>query len=207
MVMEAHDSPEYKAVLNSADLVVPDGMPLIWLLRRLGVGAQERVAGPDLTPRLCAAAARAGISVGVFGGRTDVLRAAVGTLKGLAPQLNVAFTESPPFRPLDPLEDSELVERINASGVSILFVALGCPKQERWMHEHRGRVNTVMIGIGAALDFLGGAVPRAPLWMQRWGLEWLFRLATEPKRLWRRYLNHNFRFLWLTRTELTRTAR
>ncbi|MEK0083063.1 WecB/TagA/CpsF family glycosyltransferase [Benzoatithermus flavus] len=199
MVMEAYDSSAYRDQLNAADLVVPDGMPLVWLLRRMGLPMQERVAGPDLMPRLCAAAAAAGIPVGFLGGREHVLRAAVQALRNITPNLDVAFIHAPPFRPLDEAEDVALVERINASGVAILFVALGCPKQERWMHEHRGRVDAVMVGIGAAIDFVAGATPRAPGWMQRRGLEWAFRLASEPRRLAGRYLRHNPRFLWLTR--------
>jgi len=114
----------------------------------------------------------------------------------------VAYAYSPPFRSLTPEEDARIVEAINASGARILFVGLGCPKQERWMAEHRGRVKAVMLGVGAAFDFHAGRVPQAPAWMQRLGLEWFFRLLMEPKRLWRRYAKHNPRFVVLAALQL-----
>lgn len=202
MLMEAHSSSAYRDQLNAADLVVPDGMPLVWLLRRLGSAAQERVAGPDLLPQLCAAAAAVGIPVGFLGGREEVLSAAIRNLKESAQDLHIAFSYAPPFRPLDATEDEALIERINASGAAILFIALGCPRQECWMHEHRSKLRAVMIGIGAALDFTAGSVPRAPFWMQRFGLEWLFRLGSEPRRLWRRYAITNSMFVALIMREM-----
>lgn len=202
MVMEAHDDPDFCALVNAADLVTPDGMPLVWMLRKLGHLYQERVYGPELTSRVCAEAARRGVPVGFYGGYPEALEALVRNLRASFPGLRVVYAYSPPFRPLTPEEDERVTEEINASGTRILFVGLGCPKQERWMAEHKGRVRAVMLGVGAAFDFHAGRVRQAPAWMQKIGLEWLFRLSQEPKRLWRRYLRHNPRFLLLAFLEL-----
>ena len=207
MVMEAHDDPGFKALVNAADLVTPDGMPLVWMLRRLGYPHQERVYGPELTLRVCEEAAKQGMPVGFYGGHPEALRALVGNLKARFPGLQVVYAHSPPFRPLTPEEDARVAEEINASGTRILFVGLGCPKQERWMAEHRGRIRAVMLGVGAAFDLHAGRVRQAPSWMQRVGLEWLFRFFQEPGRLWRRYLKHNPRFAFLAFLELVRMRR
>jgi N-acetylglucosaminyldiphosphoundecaprenol N-acetyl-beta-D-mannosaminyltransferase len=203
-VMEAWDDPGFRQVLNAADLVTPDGMPLVWMLRRLGYPDQQRVYGPDLTLHVCEAAAREGVPVGFYGGLPEALEAMVSKLRRLFPGLVVAYAWSPPFRPLTPEEDAQVVREIVESGARVLFVGLGCPKQERWMGEHRGRVPAVMLGVGAAFDFHGGRVRQAPRWMQDRGLEWLFRLAMEPRRLWRRYLKHNPRFAVLALLQLLR---
>jgi len=203
MVMEAHDDPSFRALVNAADLVTPDGMPLVWMLRKLGYPHQERVYGPELTSRVCAEAARRGVPVGFYGGHPEALEALVRNLSARFPGLRVVYAYSPPFRPLTPEEDEGVTEEINASGARILFVGLGCPKQEWWMAEHKGRVRAVMLGVGAAFDFHAGRVRQAPVWMQRAGLEWLFRLVQEPRRLWRRYLKHNPRFLLLAFLQLT----
>lgn len=205
MIVEAYNNQTYRDQLNSADLTVPDGMPLVWLLRRYGSRSQERVAGPDLMPHVCAMAAKSGLSVGILGGKEATLRDALQALTRANPELHVAYAYSPPFRELDADEDRDLVNQINASGASILFVALGCPKQERWMQTHQGRVEAVMIGIGAALDFVGGAVPRAPRLMRRSGLEWLFRLYQEPGRLWRRYATTIPAFIGLALVDTVKT--
>jgi len=202
MVMEAYDAPDFRRIVNAADLVTPDGMPLVWMLRRLGFPEQERVAGPDLTLRICEAASQEGVPVGFYGGTPEVLESLVTNLKRKYPTLKIAYAYSPPFRPLTPEEDTQVVEEINSSGTRILFVGLGCPKQERWMAAHKGRVQAVMIGVGAAFDFHAGRLPQAPAWMQRAGLEWLFRLLTEPRRLWRRYAKHNPRFVILALMQL-----
>jgi N-acetylglucosaminyldiphosphoundecaprenol N-acetyl-beta-D-mannosaminyltransferase len=203
MLMEAHDDPSLRALVNAADLVTPDGMPLVWMLRKLGHPHQERVCGPELTSRVCAEAARRGVPVGFYGGHPEALEALVRNLSARFPGLRVVYAYSPPFRPLTPEEDERVTEEINASGAQILFVGLGCPKQEWWMAEHKGRVRAVMLGVGAAFDFHAGRVRQAPVWMQRAGLEWLFRLVQEPRRLWRRYLKHNPRFLLLAFLQLT----
>ena len=202
--MEALDSPEYSAALEAADLVTPDGMPLVWMLRWLGARAATRVYGPDLTPMVLEAAEEAGIPVGFYGSTDAVLQRLVGNFQRRFPRLTVAFAEAPPFRPLTSEEDHQTTAAINAAGVRILFVGLGSPKQDRWMYAHRGRVQAVMLGVGAAFDFLAGVKPQAPRWMQRNGLEWLFRWATEPRRLGRRYLRQNPRFVVLAAAQILR---
>ncbi len=203
-VMEAVDSPSDRAALEAADLVTPDGMPLVWMLRRLGARAATRVYGPDLTPAVLKQAEAAGIPVGFYGSTSEVLARLVRNLQRRFPRLTIAFAEAPPFRPLTPEEDERTTAAINAAGVRILLVGLGSPKQDRWMHAHRGRVRAVMLGVGAAFDFLAGTKPQAPRWMQRSGLEWLFRLVTEPRRLWRRYLRQNPRFALLAIAQILR---
>lgn len=197
MVMEAYDDPTFRQLVNAADLVTPDGMPLVWSLKLLGTRDHERVYGPELTPRLLAAAESANVPVGFYGSAPGVLIHLLERVRQAYPRLQVMYAESPPFRPLTLREDEEVVRKINESGARILFVGLGCPKQERWMAGHRGNVQAVMLGVGAAFDFLAGTKPSAPRWMQNAGLEWLFRLLTEPRRLWRRYLKHNPRFAFL----------
>lgn len=196
MVMEAFDDPGFQQLVNSADRVTADGMPLVWLLRWLGVRQAERVYGPALTGVVCRRAEQLGIPVGFYGGSPEVLDALVSSLRQRLPRLRVAFAHSPPFRPLTPEEDRRITERIRTSGARILFVGIGCPKQETWMAAHRDALPCAMVGVGAAFDFLAGAKPQAPAWMQGAGLEWLFRLLCEPRRLWRRYLIHNSRFLY-----------
>ena len=206
MVMEAYDHADYQAIVNAADLVVPDGMPLVWMLRRLKFPNQERVSGPDLMAYILQAAAKHDIPVGFYGSTPEVLNRLQKHLKLHLPILRIAYLHSPPFRPLTPQEDTQIVTSINSSGVRILFVGLGCPKQERWMANHKGRVKAVMIGVGAAFEFHAGTKRRAPHWMQHVGLEWLYRLLSEPKRLWRRYLYHNPRFLVLALQQLWKTS-
>lgn len=194
MTMEAYDSPEFRQIVNSAALVTPDGMPLVWMLRRLGIPAQARVYGPTLMLRVCEAAEAAGVPIGLYGGTPDSLVKMRSYLNEHYPRLNVAYAYPPPFRPLTPEEDAEVVAGINASGARILFVGLGCPKQERWMAAHQAALPLVQLGVGAAFDFHSGRVRQAPKWMQDSGLEWLFRLAAEPRRLFRRYAVQNPRF-------------
>jgi N-acetylglucosaminyldiphosphoundecaprenol N-acetyl-beta-D-mannosaminyltransferase len=195
MAMEAHDSEEFRRVVNAADLVTPDGVPLVWCLRLMGVRGASRVYGPDLTLAVLAEAEREHLPVGFYGGSEAVLQMLRKSLGERFPGLQVGYCWAPPFRPLDAQEDRRITEEIRASGVRILFVGIGCPKQERWMAEHRGRFDAVMLGVGAAFDFLAGVKPQARPWMQALGLEWLFRLMTEPRRLWRRYLKQNPRFV------------
>lgn len=194
-VMEAYDSESFRAIMNAADLVTSDGMPLVWGLRLLGEHNATRVYGPDLMPAVLAAAERAGLPVGLYGGSSEVLAKLLQTVKRRYPALSVVYAWSPPFRPLTGEEDAQVSEQITASGARIVFVGISTPKQERWMQAHRGRVPAVMLGVGAAFDFLAGEKRQAPHWMQNVGLEWLFRLFCEPRRLWRRYLRHNPRFL------------
>lgn len=202
MTMETVDHPDFRAVVNASDLVVPDGMPLVWMLRRLGHPRQERVSGPDLMVALLERAAAQGLRVGFFGSTPETLSKLQTNVLGRWPALQVVYAYSPPFRPLSPEEDRVIMQEILASEVQLLFVGLGCPKQERWMAEHKDRLPAVMLGVGAAFDFLAGTKPRAPRWMQQAGLEWLFRLMSEPRRLWKRYLLHNPRFVYLASLQL-----
>jgi N-acetylglucosaminyldiphosphoundecaprenol N-acetyl-beta-D-mannosaminyltransferase len=203
----AHDSPDFRRAINEADLVVPDGMGVVWALRLLGCRQAQRVYGPDTTLAVLDAAARERIPVGFYGGAPATLARLVDVVRARFAGIEIAYACSPPFRPLTPQEDEQVVEAINASGARILFVGLGTPKQELWMAAHRGRVRAVMLGVGAAFDFIAGTKPQAPRWMMRIGLEWFFRLCTEPRRLWRRYLINNPRFLVLLAGELLRARR
>jgi N-acetylglucosaminyldiphosphoundecaprenol N-acetyl-beta-D-mannosaminyltransferase len=200
-VIEAHDNPAYQRVMEHADLVTPDGMPLVWGLGLLGVRGATRVYGPDLTPILCERAAAAGIPVGFYGSTPEVLADLTTNLARRCPDLQVGYTYSPPFRPQTPDEDAVVRERIAQSGVRLLFVGLGTPKQELWMAAN-GDVRTVMVGVGAAFDFIAGHKRQAPNLLQDLGLEWLFRLFNEPRRLWRRYLYRNPRFVVLFAAQL-----
>jgi N-acetylglucosaminyldiphosphoundecaprenol N-acetyl-beta-D-mannosaminyltransferase len=204
-VMEGHDAPAFQVVMNEADLVTPDGMPLVWGLRLLGCKGATRVYGPDLTPIVLARAAADGLPVGCYGGSPHVLDQFVRVMKARLAELQIVYAYSPPFRELTPDEDRRVVQEINSSGARILFVAIGNPAQELWMAAHRGKVQAVMVGVGAAFDFLSGAKRQAPRWMMGIGLEWLFRLATEPRRLWKRYLKHNPRFVALFARQLLTT--
>jgi N-acetylglucosaminyldiphosphoundecaprenol N-acetyl-beta-D-mannosaminyltransferase len=203
-IMEARRSPEYRRVMDQADLVTSDGMPLVWMLRCLGARSASRVYGPDFMALLLEAAAEAGIPVGFYGGTDTVLANLISRVKQRFPQLQVAYAEAPPFRTLTPEEDRRTMLAIREAGVRMLFVGLGSPKQDCWMHAHKDRVQAVMLGVGAAFDFLAGAKPQAPRWMQSSGLEWAFRLATEPRRLWRRYLTQNPRFVILALAQILR---
>lgn len=203
-IMEAQNAADYKIVMDQADLVTTDGMPLVWMLRALGVPGASRVYGPDLTKAVLEAAAQTGLPVGFYGGTQAVLAELVARVRHRFPALQVAYAEAPPFRPLTDQEDARTTDAINRSGARLLFVGLGTPKQDRWMHAHKGRIPAVMLGVGAAFDFLAGAKTQAPRWMQASGLEWAFRLAAEPRRLWRRYLKQNPRFVVLALAQLWR---
>jgi N-acetylglucosaminyldiphosphoundecaprenol N-acetyl-beta-D-mannosaminyltransferase len=202
MVMASQDSLSFRQIVNTADLVTPDGMPLVWMLRLKGELSQPRVYGPTLMLHVLESAECDGIPVGFYGGAPEVLESLVKRMRMRYKNLDIAFFYSPPFRAMSAEEDASIVEQINRSGARILFVGLGCPKQEIWMAEHRDKVNAVMLGVGAAFDFHSGLKPQAPTWMQRIGLEWLFRLVTEPRRLWKRYLYHNPRFIFLAIADL-----
>lgn len=206
-VIEARDDPAYHALIEAADLVTPDGMPLVWGLRLLGVAGATRVYGPDLTPAVCALAANHGVPVGFYGGTEHVLERLTARLQQRLPGLRISYRSSPPFRPLTREEERRTVEDLDRSGARILFVGLGTPKQERWMAAHKHQVNAVMLGVGAAFDFLAGSKRQAPRLVQHLGLEWLYRLAHEPRRLWRRYLYRNPRFVALFAAQLLEERR
>lgn len=195
MVMEAHDDRDFMHVVNSAALVTPDGMPLVWGLRRLGAEGATRVYGPTLTLHVCRAAAERQMPVALYGGTGQSLAAFVTFLNDRFPGIQVVCEIAPPFRPLTREEDDAYTRQIVASGARILLVGIGCPKQERWMAQHVSRIPAVMLGVGAAFDFHSGRVRQAPPLLQRMGLEWLYRLIREPRRLWKRYFKHNPRFI------------
>jgi N-acetylglucosaminyldiphosphoundecaprenol N-acetyl-beta-D-mannosaminyltransferase len=197
MLMEAHDDPAFHAVLTSADLITADGMPVVWVQRGCGHPSAQRVHGTELMLRLCEYCAQARIPIGLYGGSTETLARLTTRLLRRWPDLEIAVRVSPPFRPLTEAEDQHVVRDLNASGARILFVSLGCPKQEVWMARHKPDVSAVMVGVGAAFDFIAGTKPRAPRWMRDSGLEWMFRFATEPRRLFWRYCYHNPRFVLL----------
>jgi N-acetylglucosaminyldiphosphoundecaprenol N-acetyl-beta-D-mannosaminyltransferase len=196
MLMEAHDSPAYRQVLNQADMITPDGMPLVWLMRLKGIRNQQRVYGPTLMLHVLQAAANKKIHVGFYGGSPETLQSLQTRMQARFSGLNIAYAFSPAFGEISPAEDEQITTDIVQSGVQILFVGLGCPKQERWIAAHRGKIPAVMLGVGAAFDFHAGTKPQAPAWTQRIGFEWLFRLMQEPGRLGRRYLYHNPRFVF-----------
>jgi N-acetylglucosaminyldiphosphoundecaprenol N-acetyl-beta-D-mannosaminyltransferase len=199
-IVESIRDPELLAKVNRFDAVLPDGQPVRWALNNLhGVRLRERVYGPELMLRLCARAADDGIPIYLYGSMPDVIELLMQRLLERFPKLQIAVAESPPFRVLTPEEDSAVVRRINESGAGILFVGLGCPKQDHFAADHAGRIHPVQVCVGAAFDFHAGTKPMAPAWMQRNGLEWLYRLSREPRRLWRRYLQTNSIFVvkWL----------
>jgi N-acetylglucosaminyldiphosphoundecaprenol N-acetyl-beta-D-mannosaminyltransferase len=204
MVMEGHDRPEFREIVNSADLVTADGMPLVWALHLAGAAGASRVYGPDLTSAVLARAAAAGVPVGFYGATRATVERLRAACRAAHPGLRIAYAFAPPFRGLTREEDERITAEIRASGARILFVGLGCPKQELWMAQHKASLSAVLLGVGAAFDLLAGVKPRAPRWMQRAGCEWLFRLAVEPSRLWRRYLSSNPRFAWLLLREWMR---
>jgi N-acetylglucosaminyldiphosphoundecaprenol N-acetyl-beta-D-mannosaminyltransferase len=204
-VMEARRDAALRAAYAGATLTVADGVPLVWVGRLLGQRAVRRVYGPDFMLRLTERAAARGYRVFFYGGAAGVATTLAGRLADRFPGLRVVGAESPPFRPLTSDEDRAMVERINASGADIVWVGLGCPKQERWMAEHRAALTApVLLGVGAAFDFHSGRVAQAPRWLMPLGLEWLYRLVQEPRRLWRRYLLDNPLFIVLVATQLLR---
>jgi N-acetylglucosaminyldiphosphoundecaprenol N-acetyl-beta-D-mannosaminyltransferase len=202
MVMEAFDDPEFQRIVNAADRVTPDGVPLVWALRLLGFKRARRVYGPSLLPVVCELATERQLSVGFYGGSPEVLDTLVERIARKFPGLRIPFAFAPPFRALTTEEDEQVIDGIANSETQILFVGLGCPKQERWIADHRNSLSCVMVGVGAAFDFQAGNKAQAPSWMQNAGLEWMFRLCNEPRRLWWRYLYHNPRFLFHFAREL-----
>ena len=195
-VMESHRDESLRRIHNAAGLVTPDGMPLAWLGRAFGGAHVQRVYGPDLMLDFCSAFAGRGYRPFFYGGGDGVPERLAARLRERIPSLQVAGCYSPPFRALTAEEDDALVQRINESKADVVWVGLSTPKQERWMHAHVARLTApALVGVGAAFDFHAGMKRQAPRWMQRSGLEWLFRLVTEPRRLWRRYLRNNPEFV------------
>jgi N-acetylglucosaminyldiphosphoundecaprenol N-acetyl-beta-D-mannosaminyltransferase len=196
-VMASRDDPELRAAVERASFTVPDGQPLVWALNALGHRLPNRVYGPELMDRACARAARSGLRFYLYGGRNPgALAELARRLRLRHPGLKIVGGHCPPFRPLTAAEDDAVTDEINRSGADVVWVGIGVPKQEKWMARMRHRIDApVLVGVGAAFDFHAGLVPQAPDALQRLGLEWAFRLVQEPRRLWRRYLRYNPRFV------------
>jgi N-acetylglucosaminyldiphosphoundecaprenol N-acetyl-beta-D-mannosaminyltransferase len=197
MVVEAHRDPEFRQLLDGAALVAPDGSPVAAAVKWFHGRKQERVAGMDLLPALLVEAAKRDQSVYFYGTTNEVLTAIVTRAKRELPALRIVGAYSPPFRPLTPEEDAADVAAINAVDPDLVFVALGCPRQEKWMAAHQGRIKACMLGVGQAFLVYAGLEQRLPPWARRLWLEWAYRLWLEPRRLWRRYLVTNSQFLYL----------
>lgn len=201
-IMDAYHDSEFRNILNSSGLTTPDGMSVVWILKLLGHRKVERVYGSDLMLKACRFGLQHNWRHYLYGGGNGVAETLTARLVANYPELQIAGMYTPPFRPLTDKEDEEIIKTINESEADVIWVGLSSPKQERWMAEHLGKVDApVMIGVGAAFDFLSGSKPQAPGWMQRSGFEWLFRLASEPKRLWPRYRQYPL-FVWLVFLQL-----
>jgi N-acetylglucosaminyldiphosphoundecaprenol N-acetyl-beta-D-mannosaminyltransferase len=194
-VMEAQHDPAFKDVLNAADLVVPDGAPLVWLGRWHGNALARRVYGPELMLAFCQQTAQEGYRHFFYGGAPSVPELLAAVLRQRY-NITVAGAYSPPFRPLSAGENEEVARQIRAAAPDILWVGLGTPRQEHWIYDHRAQLGVpLMVGVGAAFDIISGRVKQAPFWMREHGFEWLFRLLQEPRRLWRRYLLYGPEFV------------
>ncbi len=202
MLVEAHRDPAFANVLENADLVTPDGMPLVWMLRWLGNPHQNRIAGLDIMFTLCSRAVEESIGVFLLGSEPYVLERMKTRLEEEFPRLRIAGAEPLPFRPLTETEDEAIAQMVNESGAGIVLVSLGCPKQETWIAKQQGKVQAVMIGLGGAFPVYAGLKKRAPLIIRTAGLEWLYRLVQEPGRLWRRYGSTIPMFLWMAFKQL-----
>lgn len=204
MVIESHGNSDYADIVNGAEIITPDGMPLVKMLGYLYKIKQERVAGMDIFPDLISEAEKKKVAIFFYGSSQDVLSRIKKRIAGEFPDLKITGLYSPPFRELSENEENEIVKKINDSKASLIFVALGCPKQEIWMNKMKGKINGVMVGVGGAFPVFAGISKRAPLWMQKASLEWLYRLVQEPCRLWKRYFVTNSKFLYLSLIELIR---
>lgn len=208
MIMEGHWHRDFSRILAQADMLTPDGMPLAWMVSWLRLRRQDRVAGMDLFLGLCKRAKERPVSLFFVGSTPDILSAIQVRIEQEFPNVDIAGVANFPFRKLTREEDDALVRQINTSGTGIVLVSLGCPKQERWMTEHRDRINAVMIGLGGAFPVFAGKVRWAPAIIRKLGLEWLYRLYQEPKRLWTRYATTIPPFVFLAlRQALTRRVR
>jgi N-acetylglucosaminyldiphosphoundecaprenol N-acetyl-beta-D-mannosaminyltransferase len=205
-IVHALRNPAHREAIASADMVTPDGAPVAWLLRRGGHRDQGRISGPDLMLACCRRATEDGTPMLLYGSTPGTLLRLEQRLRATFPGINIVQSISPPFYTLSAEQDAAMVDRINASSARIIWVGLGCPKQEAWLRSHKDRIHAVMVGIGAAFDFHAGVVKRAPPWMQRHGLEWCYRILQDPRRLAKRYLVSNtifimacFGFIWSNR--------
>ncbi len=202
MIMEAYDDHSFRQMLNRADLLTPDGMPLVWMMRLKGENVQERVYGPTLMLHVLNMAEKERIPVGFLGSTKNVVDKLQEELNKKYPDLIIKYSHSPSFGVMTSDENQEILDAILKSKIQILFVGMGCPKQEIWMADHKGKIPAVMVGVGAAFDFHAGVIPQSPPFLQKVGLEWLFRLFHEPRRLWKRYLYNNPRFIVLAIADL-----
>jgi N-acetylglucosaminyldiphosphoundecaprenol N-acetyl-beta-D-mannosaminyltransferase len=204
--IEASQDESFARVVNGADIVTPDGMPLVKGLQLLYGIKQERVAGPDLMPSLLAKAEQQNLKAFFYGSTVAILDKLVRLCNDRYPQLHITGVYSPPFRSLTSVETEDVIRAINNSGAHIVFVSLGCPKQERWMASMKGQIKALMIGVGAAFPVMAGTQKRAPYWMQRYSLEWLYRFCQEPRRLFKRYFFTNTLFVFLLLREKMRIS-
>jgi N-acetylglucosaminyldiphosphoundecaprenol N-acetyl-beta-D-mannosaminyltransferase len=196
-VMACQEDPELRAAILASDFTVPDGQPLVWALNALGHDLEDRVYGPDLMDKACERAARTGQRFYLYGGRNQgALVELTRMLRLRYPGLKIVGGTAPVFRPLTEDEETAIAAEINRAAPDVVWVGIGVPRQEKWMARMRPRLDAaVLVGVGAAFDFHAGLVPQAPQWLQRSGMEWAFRLAMEPRRLWRRYARYNPRFI------------
>ncbi len=196
-IVDCQRDAEYRKVVNGADMVTPDGMPLVWFAKRAGYAQIKRTYGPDLMDLTCDLGQEKGYRHYFYGGAPETVEALEKILKKKYPKLNIVGKYSPPFRAKAQIEDKKIIDDINRADPDVLWVGLGAPKQDYWMVKNRELFNApVMVGIGAAFDFLSGKKSQAPKWMQKSGLEWFFRLCCEPKRLWKRYCIGNSLFIF-----------
>ena len=203
-VMEGALDPEHRRRLNDLDLVLPDGQPVRWALGwRHGVKLRNRVYGPDFMLAVCARAAEEGIPIFLYGSRNEILNRLSENLRRNYPRLIIAGSKPSAFRQLSEVEQAAIASEIRRSGAGIVFAGLGCPRQEIWAYENAELIGLPLVAVGAAFDFHAGAIPQAPGWMQRSGLEWMFRLGQEPRRLWKRYLYLNPLYLFFLAGEIT----
>lgn len=202
MLMESHWDSKFRSVLQKAHSIAADGMPLVWIMRALGEKRQERVPGMKIFQSVCLAAESEGLRVALVGSEKHILERIVSRLKREYPNLMLSAVLPLPFRKLTSDEEDTLVSKLNQSSADIVFVSLGCPKQEKFMAKLHGRLSSTMIGVGGVFPIYAGLLPAAPSWVQSFGLEWLFRLYQEPKRLWKRYASTNFPFIYLALLQL-----
>lgn len=193
----AYDNPEYMQVMHEAGIVFPDGKPIAREVRKQSDFSSEKVSGPDFFMEIMAHSEENNWTHYFYGGSEETLAGIRTRLLALCPNLQIKGMYSPPFRKLEEEEKAADIERIRKADADFIWIGLGAPKQENWMYAHKGMFRGVMFGVGAAFDFAAGTVKRAPLWMQKCSLEWLYRLFQDPKRLWKRYLKTNGRFMWL----------
>ena len=197
----SYENEEYRKIQNGAAMALPDGAPLSSYSRRKGYKQAQRVTGPDLMLELFAISKEKGYRHYFYGATEETLQSMKEVLERDYPGIQIAGMYAPPFRALTPQEDAQIVAKINEARPDFIWIGLGAPKQEEWMYQHMGQLQGVLIGVGAGFDYLAGYIKRAPRWMQRMSLEWLYRLLQDPKRLWRRYFTSNVKFICLTRMD------